>query len=809
MRVDTWPVVILLLCVACALTGAGEAMLDAGTPDILQKALDGPLADVEEVLFAVRGPGREWHFYANHGYVCQNPNDKKFGGGPGLLCALDLRTGDVREIFMDGGGAVRDPDVHYSGKKVLFSYRKSDSEYYNLYEINTDGTGLRQLTDGPWDDIECCYTPGGDIVFMSSRCKRYVPCLHTQVAVLYRCDADGSNIRQLSPNVETECTPAMMPDGRVIYMRWEYVNRGVMEFHHLWTMNPDGTGQMVYYGNMYDRGYGDLLHDVLMTEPRPVPGTDKVSAIFSDKHGKKEHVGHVFMVDQKAGPDALGRVQRVSHGFPGKPDPKPGAKPDEAWRDPYPMSEDCFLVASHQSLYVMDGAGRFEEIYRLPSSFGGAWLHEPRPLLSREPEPLIPDRTDWSKTTGTMMLSEVHEGRNMGDIEPGSIKDLLVLEVLPTPVHFGANSAPIGDNNFKRILGTVPVAEDGSAHFEVPARRALSFLARDGEGRTVKIMNSFTTALPGEQVGCVGCHEPRIEAPPPVDRAMPVAMQRPPAQIRPFEDIPDIIDFNRHIQPILDKNCVKCHDGPNEEGPNLNGERYFNYSNSYRALTKPWHVSVRGSNRDPYDAGSGSSKLIQMLEEGHQEVALSEREMKTLRLWVDAGGTYAGTYGALGWQVVENEMDRSVLEKRCYRCHVRKTRSGHEPEWPFEKHFGRNFNITVPENSDFLRIPLAESAGGRATSRDPEKSKRWAHYIVFESKDDPDYRALEDDVKDYVATLEEQRWYGTPDWQPNRHYIREMKRYGVLPADFDHATQDVDPFALDRRYFNLFYPKGR
>jgi hypothetical protein len=799
-----------LLCLVLPAVWGEEPASSAGeTPGLLRAALAGPLGDVDEIVYAVRGPGREWHFYANFGYVCQDPGAKKYGTGPGMLCALSLRTGQVRTLLSDPDGGVRDPEVHYSGEKILFSYRKGGTEYYHLYEINIDGTGLRQLTDGPWDDMECCYAPDGSIIFTSSRCRRYVPCLDTQVAVLYRCESDGSNIRQLSPNVENECTPAMLQDGRVIYMRWEYVNRGVMEFHHLWTMRPDGTGQMVYYGNMYDRGYGDLLHDVLMTEPRPVPGTDKVSAIFSDKHGKKEHVGHVFMVDAKAGPDALGRVERVSHGFPGTPEPEPGDKPDVAWRDPYPFGEDCFLVASLRSLYVMDGQGRFEKVHELPEPLGGAWIHEPRPLVAHPREHMLPDATDWSQATGTMVLENVYQGRKMDGVEPGTIEDLLVLEILPTPVHFGANTSPIGDNSIKRILGTVPVAEDGSAFFEVPARRALCFLARDAAGRTVKIMNSFTTALPGEQVGCVGCHEPRSEAPLALNRMMPAAMERVPEEIRPVEGVPDIIDFNSHIQPILDRRCVRCHDGTNKKGPNLNGERYVEYSNSYRTLSRPDHVNIRGSNRDPYSAGSSASKLVRMLQEGHGKVKLAESELETIRLWIDSGAVYAGTYGALSPWVMENEIDRSVLEKRCYSCHVKTRREGRTPEWPFKVNEYRQFNMTKPEKSGFLMIPLAGSAGGRATSTDPTKSSTGNHYIVFEGKDDPDYRALVQDVKDYIASLEEQRWYGTPNWQPNRHYIREMKRYGVLPREFDPATRDVDAFELDRKYYDLFYPEGQ
>ena len=104
------------------------------------------------------------------------------------------------------------------------------------------GTGLRQLTDGPWDDIEPSYLPDGSIVFASSRCQRWVNCWLTQVAILCRSDVDGRNLQPLSSNNEHDNTPWPLPDGRILYTRWEYVDRSQVDYHLLWVVNPDGTG---------------------------------------------------------------------------------------------------------------------------------------------------------------------------------------------------------------------------------------------------------------------------------------------------------------------------------------------------------------------------------------------------------------------------------------------------------------------------------------------------------------------------------------------------------------------------------------
>ena len=228
---------------------------------------------------------------------------------------------------------------------MLFSYRPGGTEYYHLYEMNVDGTGLRQLTDGPYDDIEATYLPDGDIVFCSSRCRRWVACWKVPVANLHRCRGDGSNIRMFSSNAVTENTPAVLPDGRLLYTRWEYNDRSQLAYHHLWTVNLDGTGQMTYFGNMYPTGmssniaarngnvvrYNNVPGAEAMLDSKPIPGTRSVVSIFSPGHGRREHHGFVTIIDPRRGPDHQPFARRIH--------------PDVNWRDPYPLSPSQFLVA--------------------------------------------------------------------------------------------------------------------------------------------------------------------------------------------------------------------------------------------------------------------------------------------------------------------------------------------------------------------------------------------------------------------------------------------------------------------------------
>lgn len=194
-----------------------------------------------EIVFAARENNEgDGHWYANFGYYAQDDSRKGYRKH-GRLVKLDLETGAATNLVDDPEGSVRDPAVHYDGRTIVFSWRKAGTESFHLYEIQSDGTGLRQLTDGggPYDDFEPCWLPDGGIVFVSSRCKRWVNCWLTQVGILHRSDRDGRNVQAVSANIEHDNTPWVLPDGRVAYMRWEYVDRSQVHYHHLWAMNPD------------------------------------------------------------------------------------------------------------------------------------------------------------------------------------------------------------------------------------------------------------------------------------------------------------------------------------------------------------------------------------------------------------------------------------------------------------------------------------------------------------------------------------------------------------------------------------------
>ncbi len=798
----------------------------AGTPPhLLDAFLKGPMASVREIVFAVRVPGDD-HWYANFGYYSsptrEYPPQRAPGGvqlppifkDGGRLCAFNLRTRTLRVLLDDPKGGVRDPQVHYEGAKILFSYRKGSEPYFHLYEINVDGSGLVQLTDGTFNDIEPTYLPNGGIMFCSDRCKRYVNCWISPVATLYRCEADGSGIRMISVNIEHDNTPWVLPDGRVLYMRWEYVDRNQVSFHHLWTTNPDGTAQMVYFGN--DRpGY-------TIIDAKPIPGTNRIVASFSPGHGLPEHAGFVTIVDPTKGPNDWSMARRISQGGP-------------SYRDPYAFSDDCFLVAIDREVRVMDGKGRTETVYTLPPDGSRLSVHEPRPLGPRPRERVIPPHVAPSKSTGRLMLANVYEGRNMAGVRPGEIKELLVLEQLPKPVNFSGGMWPItigGTFTLSRLLGTVPVEPDGSAYMEVPAMRSLFFVALDEKGLSVKRMHSFLSVQPGENSGCVGCHERRTVGPS-FGKARPMAMRREPNPIRPIQGIPDVLDFPRDIQPILDKHCVSCHNPDRFDGRvDLCGDHTPLFCESYWTITQRGLVSdgrnEPRSSMPPRSIGSSASPIMKLIDGSHYGAALSRRERDTIRLWIESSAPYAGTYAALGSGMSPVIFPIDVMERRCGSCHAQEPKS--KPRIGKHRYFqfGRSgpalplvhgflelqsirafigyfkpgsarmpqslCNLTRPDKSLLLRAPLSKGSGGAGLCA-PD---------VFATADDPDYQTILAAIRQAAGRLAEEKRFDMPGFRPNDYYIYQMQRYGILPKTLK-PTDPINVYATDEAYWRSFW----
>lgn len=817
-----------LTAICAALSNGAPATANPPTAErpLLEKFLAGPLANAEEIIFAARKVNpTDGHWYANFGYYAANPERKAYGDGAKLY-RLNLKTRELVTLLEDARGGIRDPQVHYDGRKILFAYRKGGTPNYLLYEINSDGTNLKQLTEGPFDDFEPSYLPGGDIIFVSSRCKRWVNCWLTQVAVLHRCDALGKNIRPISSNNEQDNTPWPLADGRVLYTRWEYVDRSQVHFHHLWAANPDGTAQTIWYGNLHP--------GTTMIDAKPIAGSDKIVASFSPGHGQREHDGVVTVVDPKAGPDAPAFARTISK--------------SANYRDPWAFSEDCFLAASGNGLVLMEGNGRTQEVFKLPASDRqlGLQCHEPRPLAPRPRERIVPERINPTEPSGRLILGNVYNGRNMTGIQHGDIKKLLVLETLPMPIHYTGGMEPLsygGTFTLERVVGTVPVEPDGSAYFELPALRSFFFVALDENEMSVKRMQSFVTVQPGEVTSCAGCHEQRVQTPL-HSLSTVTALRRPASRIEPIPDVPEVFDYPRDVQPVLDSLCAGCHGyektaqgGPRAGRLILTGDHGPLFSHSYYMMTIA-RLFADGrnqprSNYAPRTLGSSASKILTMLDGSHYDLKATPRQKRLLRLWIESAAAYPGTYAALGSGMIGNYDENNqintganwpetkaateVIQQRCANCHNQPSRvlplsladergvsfwqpSLDDPRLNTSRHIV--FNLSRPEKSLMLLAPLAETAGGWGLCRDPQ-TREPVH--VFSDTSDPGYQKLLALCVAGQRFLEQDKRFDMAGFQPRPDWVREMKRYGVL-SGHRKPSEPIDVYAVERDYWkSLWY----
>jgi hypothetical protein len=796
-----------------------SALIAGESPEVVAKAKAGALGQVPAIVFCVRGVGPGSHWYDNQGRCFKGqfnlwPGRKEepyktgasgmtggtsgwmYGRGPARLSVLDVATGTVRDLLREEDGGLRDPCVSYDGTRILFSMRKTGTHRYHLYEIHADGSGLRQITDGDVDDIEPIYLPNDDLMFVSTRGNRFTPCNANEAAILYRCKADGTAIRCISLNQEFDNTPWVMDDGRISYMRWEYVSRNLYKMHHLWAFNPDGTGVINLWGNSPDVGNGAIL------DAKAIPGTGRLVLSHSPGHGALEHQGTLEILDPSQGPDLPKALTKLTSNTPPRSTRNMGISSVQTWRDPFPLSSDCFLAAAAKGLYVIDGAGRWQVLHVIPETDDATWVHEPRPLMPRKREPVLPDRVDFSKKTGTMLVAQAHVGRATGDLKPGTIADLMIMEVLPLAVT-NKTASPLsagfdGPTYFPmRALGTVPVESDGSAYFEVPAGRSIAIATRDKRGIEVQRMLSFTGVMPGETATCLGCHERRTESPRSDAFAGILAVRRPASIIQPLPGVPATpIDYRRDVQPVFDAKCVSCHNSQQYGSSRLilGGWRWGDFTASYTHLLKRgdvitgscgptedlWNIArpkAAQGDYPPYTLGAGASRLIQVLERGHYDVQLSEGERNVLLVWIAANLPHSGTLASILGGAGTSNTPKLPLPAACTSCHVDLWQRG----WLVDP--------GAPQQSVMRRAPLSVTEGGLALCLNKDGTP-WTIPAA-----DPGMIALGAAIDKAAAGYKKP----SPPTNPPS-YLLEMIRIGAATAE----TTD-DPFTIDERYYQSNY----
>ncbi len=570
---------------------------------------------------------------------------------------------------------IGDVDLHFDADRLLFSMRDGKAQdgggRWQVFEMRVDGSGLRQLTgeEPDVDSYDACYLPSGKIIFTSTACFAGVPCVYgsSHVANLYVMDADGHNIRQLCFDQEHDWCPTVMNDGRVLYTRWEYTDTPHSNTRLLFTMNPDGTEQKAYYGsNSY------WPNSFFYTRPIPGHPTQVISVIGG--HHDHPRMGELVLFDPALSQqESSGAIQRIGEA---------GKRVETIIRDgltqhswpkflhPFPLSEKYFLVSckpTRESLWGVYLVDLFDNFVLLKEEPGYA-LFEPIPVQARKRPPVIGEKVDLSKQDATVYISDIYAGPGLRGIPRGTVKSLRVFSYHYAYQNMGGLLGVVGMDgpwDVKRIIGTVPVYEDGSAKFKLPANTPVSIQPLDAEGKALQLMRSWMTAMPGEVVSCTGCHASPNEAP---RLGTTIAQTEPATSIRPWYGPTRGFSFAREVQPVLDRYCIRCHDGKPRDGgealsdlrgtkmiedwrsitPGNGGRHAGKFSVSYAELHR--YVRRPGIESDyhllePMEFHADTTELVQLLSKGHHGVQLDAEAWDRLITWIDLNCPYHGTWG--------------------------------------------------------------------------------------------------------------------------------------------------------------------
>jgi len=713
-----------------------------------------------------------------------------------------IRTNDparpdrpAQAIFEDPAGCIFDMNLSRDASTLFFSFRKQSEPCWQIWEIGVDGQDLNRISRDPqYHEVGAIELPDGDLLFVSTRRGGYTLCQPGPCSNLHVMRRDGSDVRCVSQNTLADFSPRLLPDGRVLFTRWEYIDRDLTYRQSLWTQNPDGRHFQLFFGN--------TIRDVgTFWQARPVPGKGNLLvATFAPHHGWPH--GAIGLIDNRAGleaPRGQGFVW-MTHEFRQIGD----RSYRWSYRDPFPVNDYQFLVAyggggdgaGRFALHLLDLCGNNVPLYSDPEQgcYGPLLLRPERAALqvsSMENGSAAPDDSvPW----GTVMVADVYQG--LSEIERGRVKYVQIMEQVRKTADLTSRAydqSPVmsyATYYAKRCWGRVPVEPDGSAHFQVPALREIYLQVLDAEGRELQRQTSAIQLMPGEMQSCIGCHEPRNAAPPYENAMASIAAGGPPDRPEPPAWAPDgIIDFVRVVQPVLDKYCVECHSGGNPDGGyDLSGDktRLFNMaydnllgrSRSYRqhdmatgemlpteaAKGKPmvhfyWLLRTPTAVNRPLETGSHASRLMDYIDTDHCGKMIPLEDRQRVYTWIDANVPYYGTYDhsrprSPGYRDLftdpETGLESEWYAKRFLPVYAKRCQSCHD-SIPHPNDHGRIWdgcyawiNLSRPEHSAALTAHLDQCAGGRGCGAEEDGRGE----PLFKDTSDPDYVALLAAIRD-------------------------------------------------------------
>ena len=559
--------------------------------------------------------------------------------------------------------SIADLRMHWDANRVMFTTLMGENDKrWNVYEVKLDGTGCKKLIENEEPDLEFydgTYLPDGRIVANSNIGYQGVPCVSGDdpVGNMVLYTPEQKNLRRLTFDQDANWNPVVMNNGRVMYTRWEYTDLTHYYSRIVMHMNPDGTENKALYGSgsMFPNSTFDI-------QPLPGHGSAFVG-IISGHHGVARSGRLIIFDPTKGRKNVQGMVQEIPH----RNRPIQELIKDElvngVWPQfvkPTPLNDKYFLVAAKldpQSLWGLYLVDIYDNVTCLMQAEGEGYIS---PILVKETKtpPAIPDRVKLNEKEATIFIQDIYEGEGLRGIPRGTVKELRLhaYEYAYVKTRSDHNWHGIQSGwDIKRLLGTVPVEEDGSAIFKVPANTPISIQPIDKDGVAVQWMRSWVTGQPGEVVSCIGCHEDQNQIPIPkrvmASQKAAVPLKAPEGGVRSFT-------FDLEIQPILDRACIACHNGEGKAFDLRGGKKdKLGYGTSYLNIHP--YVHRQGGEGDmvvlqPYEYHPNTSELVRILKKGHHNVKLTDAEWLKLYNWIDYNAPDKGYFDAnvLGKEII-------------------------------------------------------------------------------------------------------------------------------------------------------------
>lgn len=560
----------------------------------------------------------------------------------------------IRTIYKpDNTSSIADLKLHWDGDRAMFTQTMSDNRW-NVFEVKLNNGDCKKLIDNPESDLEFydgTYLPDGRIIANSNIGYQGVPCVNGSdpVGNMVLYTPQSKNLRRLTFDQDANWNPVIMNNGRVMYTRWEYTDLTHYYTRIVMNMNPDGTEQKALYGSgsMFPNSTFDV---------QPLPGyASAFVGIISGHHGVARSGRLILFDPAKARKGAAGMLQEIPHRNRPIVEEVKDRLVDGVWPQfikPSPLNDTYFLVAAKLDkndlwgIYLVD---KFDNVTCLHKMEGEGYI-SPIAVRKTVTPPAIPDRVKLDDKQATVFIQDIYEGEGLKGIPRGTVKSLRLhaYEYAYVQTQSDHNWHGIQSGwDIKRMLGTVPVEEDGSVIFKIPANTPVSIQPLDKDGVAVQWMRSWLTGQPGEIVSCVGCHEDQNQI---VIPKRVIASQKAPHALTPPEGGTRSFTFDLEVQPILDRACIACHNGEGKAFDLRGGKKDGRgYGTSYLNLHP--YVHRQGGEGDmvvlyPYEYHPNTSELVRLLKKGHYNVQLTDAEWRKIYNWIDYNAPDKGYFNA-------------------------------------------------------------------------------------------------------------------------------------------------------------------